>query len=114
MLQALEMVAKSVTNREVSQSLEYTQERVREGMSLARALEETGIMPPMTIRMIEVGEATGALETMLYNISSFYEEEVTNPVLTNLIEPVIMLGLVWGRQHRYYNVPGHFELVTPH
>lgn len=95
MLQALEMVAKSVTNREVSQSLEYTQERVREGMSLAGALEETGIMPPMTIRMIEVGEATGALETMLNNISSFYEEEVTVKVqrLTNLIEPVIMLGL---------------------
>jgi type IV pilus assembly protein PilC len=95
MLQALEMVAKSVTNREVSQSLEYTQERVREGMSLAGALEETGIMPPMTLRMIEVGEATGALETMLNNISSFYEEEVTVKVqrLTNLIEPVIMLGL---------------------
>ncbi len=65
MLQALEMVAKSVTNREVSKSLEYTQERVREGMSLAKALEETGIMPPMTIRMIEVGEATGALEPCL-------------------------------------------------
>ena len=95
MLQAIEMVAKSVTNREVSQSLEYTQERVREGMSLAKALEETRIMPPMTIRMIEVGEATGALETMLNNISTFYEEEVTVKVqrLTNLIEPVIMLGL---------------------
>ncbi len=95
MLQALEMVSKSVTNREVSHSLEYTQERVREGMSLASALEETRIMPAMTIRMIEVGEATGALETMLNNISTFYEEEVSVKVqrLTNLIEPVIMLGL---------------------
>ncbi|HLB24790.1 MAG TPA: type II secretion system F family protein [Nitrospirota bacterium] len=100
MLQALEMVARSVTNREVSLKLRYAQERVRQGISLAGALEETGVMPPMTIRMVEVGEATGALERMLDDISTFYEEEVNVRVqrLTNLIEPVIMLsmGLVVG------------------
>jgi type IV pilus assembly protein PilC len=100
MLQALEMVARSVTNREVSHNLRYVQERVREGISLAGALDETKIMPGMTIRMIEVGEATGALETMLDDISTFYEEEVNVRVqrLTNLIEPVIMLtmGVVVG------------------
>ena len=100
MLQALDMVAKSVTNREFSVSLRHVQERVREGSSLASALEETGIMPAMTIRMIEVGEATGALETMLNNISSFFEDEVNVRVqrLTMLIEPLIMLvmGTVVG------------------
>lgn len=100
MLQALDMVAKSVTNREVSASLRYAQERVREGISLASALDETRILPAMSIRMIEVGEATGALETMLNNISSFFEDEVNVRVqrLTTLIEPLIMLtmGLVVG------------------
>ncbi len=95
MLQALEMVAKSVTNRAISEKLRYTQERVREGISLAASLEETKIMPVMTIRMIEVGEATGALESMLDDISTFYEDEVNVRVqrMTNLIEPVIMLSM---------------------
>ena len=100
MLQALEMVARSVTNREVSLKLRHALERVREGISLAGALEETGIMPPMTIRMIEVGEATGALEIMLNNISTFFEEETNTSVarITTLIEPLIMvtMGLVVG------------------
>jgi type IV pilus assembly protein PilC len=100
MLQALEMVARSVTNREFSLKLRYAQERVRQGSSLAAAIEETSMMPAMTIRMIEVGEATGALETMLGNISAFYEEETNTDLvrLTTLIEPVIMvtMGLVVG------------------
>jgi len=100
MLQSLEMVAKSVTNRVLSGNLLDVQERVREGMSLAAALEETKMMPPMTIRMIEVGEATGALETMLDDISAFYEDDVNQRMqrITTLIEPVIMLtmGIVVG------------------
>ncbi|HEY3346409.1 MAG TPA: type II secretion system F family protein, partial [Nitrospirota bacterium] len=99
-IQALEMVARSITNREISDKLYDVQERVRQGTSLADAIEKTDIMPPMTIRMIEVGEATGALEIMLDDISNFYEEEVNVKVqrLTNLIEPIIMLtmGLVVG------------------
>ena len=95
MLQALEMVSKSITNRAISEKLKYAQERVREGISLAAAFEETRIMPVMTIRMIEVGEATGALESMLDDISTFYEDEVNVKVqrMTNLIEPVIMLSM---------------------
>ncbi len=95
MLQALEMVSKSITNRDISEKLRYAQERVREGISLAASLEETKIMPVMTIRMIEVGETTGALENMLDNISTFYEDEVNVKVqrMTNLIEPIIMLSM---------------------
>ncbi len=100
MLQALEMVSRSITNREVSNKLKYVQERVREGISLAGSFEETKIMPTMTIRMIEVGEATGALEAMLDDISNFYEDKVNVRLqrLTSLIEPIIIatLGLVVG------------------
>ncbi len=93
MLQALEMVARSVTNSVLAAKLRIVQERVREGISLAHALEETGTMPAMSIRMIEVGEATGALETMLDDISTFYEDEVDMRLqkFTTLIEPVMML-----------------------
>jgi type IV pilus assembly protein PilC len=100
MLQALEMVSRSITNREVSTKMKYVQERVREGISLAGSFEETKIMPAMTIRMIEVGEATGALEAMLDDISSFYEDKVNVRLqrLTSLIEPIIIatLGLIVG------------------
>jgi len=100
MLQALDMVARSITNKVISSNLRYALERVRGGMSLAGALDETGMMPEMSIRMIEVGEATGSLEVMLNDISNFYEEEVNLRLqrLTNLIEPVIMLcmGVVVG------------------
>ncbi len=100
MLESLEMVARSITNRDLSYRLHQVQSRVREGMSLAVAFEEYGIMSPMTIRMVEVGEATGALETMLGNISEFYEDEVNLRLqrMTTLIEPVIMLlmGLFMG------------------
>lgn len=100
MLDALEMVAKSVTNRDLSARLFKVQSRVREGMSLFLALEESGMMTPMTIRMVEVGEATGSLETMLDDISVFYEDEVNLRLqnMTTLIEPVIMLmmGIVVG------------------
>ena len=100
MLQALEMVSRSITNREVSNKLKYVQERVREGISLAGSFEETKIMPTMTIRMIEVGEATGALEAMLDDISNFYEDKVNVRLqrITSLLEPIIIatLGLVVG------------------
>lgn len=100
MLDALDMVARSVTNRDLSTRLRKVQSRVREGMSLYLALEESGMMSQMTIRMVEVGEATGSLETMLDDISTFYEDEVNANLqrVTTLIEPVIMLlmGAVVG------------------
>ena len=93
MLQALDMVSRSVTNRVLSSKLLYVQERVRQGVSLADAVSEAGIMPAMTIRMIEVGEATGALETMLDDTSAFYEDEVNMRLqkIITLIEPAIMI-----------------------
>ncbi|MBI5190389.1 MAG: type II secretion system F family protein [Nitrospirae bacterium] len=100
MLQALEMVSRSVTNRVLASKLSYAQERVREGSSLAGAFEETGIMPAMTIRMIEVGEATGSLEVMLDDISTFYEEEVDVRLngMLSLMEPVMLatMGVLIG------------------
>jgi type IV pilus assembly protein PilC len=95
MLESLDMVARSITNRSYSARLEEVQLRVREGMSLSDALEQYELMSPMTLRMVEVGEATGALEVMLEDISTFYEDEMGLRLqrITNLIEPVIMLGM---------------------
>jgi type IV pilus assembly protein PilC len=67
---------------------------------MADPLMETGVFPNMVVRMIAVGEATGALDAMLAKISEFYESEVDTAVqgLTQLLEPVmiVFLGGVCG------------------
>ena len=61
----------------------------------AEPLAETKVFPPMVVQMISVGEATGALDTMLGKIADFYDEEVDAAVgaLTSLIEPLLMVVL---------------------
>jgi len=74
--------------------------RVEEGTMLSTALERAKIMPPIALRMLGVGETTGALEEMLGEISDYFEEEIDLKlhVLTTAIEPAIMIimGLVIG------------------
>jgi len=66
---------------------------VREGAELWRSLEETDQLTSLTVEMIKVGEATGALEEMLTNVSDFYDEQIEAALqrLINLIEPVILI-----------------------
>jgi type IV pilus assembly protein PilC len=68
---------------------------------MAEPLAETNIFPKMVVQMIGVGEATGAMDTMLNKIADFYEDEVDVAVdaLTALLEPVMMIfigGIVGG------------------
>jgi type IV pilus assembly protein PilC len=68
---------------------------------MAEPLAEANIFPSMVVQMIGVGEATGAMDTMLNKIADFYEEEVDVAVdaLTALLEPLMMVfigGIVGG------------------
>jgi type IV pilus assembly protein PilC len=64
-----------------------------EGQSLAGAMRSTHLMPGTALKMVEVGEASGSLDTMLEEIAQFYEEILTNKLarMTALIEPLLML-----------------------
>ena len=77
-----------------------TRKSIERGETIAAPLKETGVFPPMVVQMIGVGEATGALDTMLAKIADFYEEEVDTAVagLLTLLEPVMIavLGVVVG------------------
>jgi type IV pilus assembly protein PilC len=94
-LDALDIVAKAAGNKTVESALYHVRDRITEGKSMSEPLMETNVFPPMVVQMIGVGEATGALDTMLGKIADFYEEEVDVAVdgLTALIEPVMMVGL---------------------
>ena len=94
-LDALEIVARSSGNYEVEKAIMHARLKVSEGRTLVEPLMETQIFPDMVVQMIGVGEATGAMDTMLNKIADFYEEEVDEAVdgLTSLIEPIMMVGM---------------------
>jgi len=94
-LDAMEICAKTAGNAVVEKGLMYSREKVSQGKDIASPLTETGLMPPMVVQMIGVGEQTGALDAMLSKIADFYEEEVDVAVasMTSLIEPLMMVFL---------------------
>ena len=73
---------------------------VKEGKTIAEPLSKSRFFPAMVVKMISVGEKTGALEDMLTKIADFYESEVDAAVdgLTSVIEPVLIcfLGIIIG------------------
>jgi type IV pilus assembly protein PilC len=90
---ALENSAEAIGNRSVSRRVQEVVPKVREGRELWKALEETGIFTDLTIEMIKVGEASGALEEMLSSVSEFYEEEIDLLLarVISFVEPVILV-----------------------
>jgi type IV pilus assembly protein PilC len=100
-LEGLTIVSKTSGNKVVENALLKTRQSISEGRTIAEPLAETGIFPSMVVQMIAVGEATGALDTMLTKIADFYDDEVDVAVdaMTALLEPVMMVflgGVVGG------------------
>ncbi|MBI2202428.1 MAG: type II secretion system F family protein [Candidatus Rokubacteria bacterium] len=99
-LEALRITARSAGNRVVEKSVMAARTAVAGGRTLTEPLRQSPVFPPMVVHMISVGEATGALDTMLSKIADFYEEEVDNAVgaLTSLLEPlmIVFLGVCVG------------------
>jgi type IV pilus assembly protein PilC len=99
-LDGLEITAKTAGNAIIEDALFETRRSIERGETVAGPLKTTGVFPGMVVQMIGVGEATGALDTMLAKIAEFYEEEVDTAVagLLTLLEPVMIafLGIVVG------------------
>ncbi|MFC1891353.1 type II secretion system F family protein, partial [Thermodesulfobacteriota bacterium] len=94
-LDALEIVAKTAGNVVIEEIIYDVRSSIAEGQTIAEPLSENDIFPGMVIQMISVGEATGALDTMLEKIADFYDKEVDAAVeaLTSMLEPILMLFL---------------------
>ena len=100
-LEGLSIVSKTSGNKVIEDALLKTRQSISEGRTIAEPLAETGIFPSMVVQMIAVGEATGALDTMLSKIADFYDDEVDTAVdaMTALLEPIMMVfigGIVGG------------------
>jgi type IV pilus assembly protein PilC len=90
---ALDIAAGAVANRKISTAIASVVPRVREGAEVWKSLEDTGAFTSLAIEMIKVGEATGALEEMLTNVSDFYDESIEAQLhrIVSLIEPIILV-----------------------
>jgi type IV pilus assembly protein PilC len=99
-LDGLEITAKTSGNSVVEDAVMVTRKSIERGETISVPLKETSVFPAMVTQMIGVGEATGALDTMLAKIADFYEEEVDAAVagLLTLLEPIMIaiLGVVVG------------------
>jgi type IV pilus assembly protein PilC len=98
LVNALEIVAKSVGNQYMAAQLGIVNARVKEGESFAAALEARHVFPDVAVKMAEVGESTGALQDMLNTVADFYDEEIATNLerFVTLVEPtlLVVMGIV--------------------
>jgi type IV pilus assembly protein PilC len=94
-LDSLEIVAATAGNKTIETALRETRVSISEGRTIAEPLADSEVFPTMVVQMISVGEATGALDTMLTKIADFYDDEVDAAVeaLTAMLEPFMMVFL---------------------
>ena len=98
LVNALEIGVRSTSNRYMSDGLEEVRRRVSEGQSFSAALRVKSVFPEVAVKMVEVGESTGALQEMLNSLAEFYDEEIETEVerATKLVEPVmlVIMGII--------------------
>jgi type IV pilus assembly protein PilC len=94
-LEGLLIVSRTAGNKVVEDAILATRQSVSEGKTLADPLGRAKVFPAMVVSMISVGEATGALDSMLNKIADFYDDEVDSAVaaLTSMLEPMLMIFL---------------------
>jgi len=100
LVEALVSVAGATGNVVYRNAVNTVREEVSSGTQLNVSMRATGVFPPMAIQMVSIGEESGALDSMLDKVATYYEDEVDNAVdgLTSMMEPLIMafLGVVIG------------------
>jgi type IV pilus assembly protein PilC len=98
LVNAIDVAARAIKNRYIAHELQVAGQQVREGRSLATAMSDSGAFTDVAIKMVEVGESTGALQEMLNSLAEFYDEEIETTLgrFMTLIEPILLvvMGLV--------------------
>ncbi len=92
-LQALEVVERSVSNRVLRTAMDQIQDAVRDGSGIAAALEASRQFPVFVSNMVAVGEESGTVDAALLKVAATYEREVDRTIrtLTTILEPVLLV-----------------------
>lgn len=94
-LEALSITREAIGNDVLAKAIDEVHSSIREGESIARPLQQSGVFDDMIVNMIDIGEETGELDKMLMKIADNYDEDVDIAVesLTSIIEPVLIVGM---------------------
>ncbi len=99
-LEVLDIVGGSAGNHVIETSIKSVSQDVEKGDNLSVAMSKKPIFPPMLLRMVSAGEATGKIDSMLEKMADFWDEEIEAMLdaLTSLIEPmlIVFLGVIVG------------------
>jgi type IV pilus assembly protein PilC len=99
-MQALDIVGGTSGNAVVAETMQDVKRAVRDGLPISRALHNSPMFPAMVTQMIEVGEESGQISTMLDKVADFYDREVeaATEQLASAIEPlmVVLMGAIIG------------------
>ncbi|WP_164280959.1 type II secretion system F family protein [Stenotrophomonas indicatrix] len=100
LVEALGIVAGATGNKVYEEAVLRMRDDVSVGYPVNMAMKQTNLFPHMVVQMTSIGEEAGALDTMLFKVAEYYEQEVNNAVdaLSSLLEPMIMvfIGVVVG------------------
>ncbi len=99
-LGAMEIVSATAGNKVISDIVDSARDSVKQGDTLAEPFGRNKVFPPMVVKMIGIGERSGAIDTLLEKIAEFYDQQVEAEVkgLTSLIEPIMIsvMGFIVG------------------
>jgi type IV pilus assembly protein PilC len=99
-LDAIRSCEEIVGNKPLENALRIAGQQIAEGKNMTAAFTDLGLFPPLVIRMLRIGENTGALDTALLNVSYFYNREVRESIgkVQAMIEPALtlVLGAILG------------------
>jgi type IV pilus assembly protein PilC len=93
--QTLSISERVVGNAVIAQAVRETRERVIQGVPFWRSLQETGVFPPLVVRMVFVGESTGTIDTSLARITEYFDRELPAKVkrIFAILEPLVIILL---------------------
>jgi len=104
-IECIQICEKIVGNRVMEEGLQRVGRSISEGQGISQAFLATKLFPPLVLRMLRVGESTGALDTALLNVSYFYNRQVRDEIarmqtllgpLTTIILGVIIIGILYS------------------
>ena len=95
LVQGMTVVSRAVDNDYISERIVQMRDGVERGETIARTAAATGMFPPLVIQMISVGEDTGAVDELMFNVADYYEREVDYDVanLSTALQPILIVLL---------------------
>jgi type IV pilus assembly protein PilC len=91
-LDAIDMSKKVVSNAVIEDGIERAWQQISEGSSISEAFKNIGIFPPLVVRMLRVGEASGQMDKSLNNVSYFFDRDINDSI--EKMEPVLQTALM--------------------